>query len=84
MKSVRKSPIETPRQVGQHKRKSTGWLSINLLLHREALGTSFRRLLLTPFTSAMAIIVMAIALSLAGSFYGLVNNAQQLVDNYPL
>jgi len=84
MKSVRKKPIEPPRQVkqvGHHKRKPAGWLSINLLLHREALGASLRRLLLTPFTSAMAIIVMAIALSLAGSFYVLVNNAQQLVDN---
>jgi len=84
MKSVRKKHIEPPRQVkhvGQQKRKPTGWLSINLLLHKEALSASLRRLLLTPFTSAMAIIVMAIALSLAGSFYVLVNNAQQLVDN---
>jgi len=84
MKSVRKKPIENPRHVkhnGHQKRKPEGWLSINLLLHREALGASFRRLLCTPFTSSMAIIVMAIALSLAGSFYVLVNNAQQLVDN---
>lgn len=84
MKSVRKKPIENPRHVkqnGHQKRKPEGWLSINLLLHREALGASLRRLLCTPFTSSMAIIVMAIALSLAGSFYVLVNNAQQLVDN---
>ncbi|MBE0468910.1 MAG: ABC transporter permease [Methyloprofundus sp.] len=84
MKSARKKSIEPPRQVkpeGYQRRKPSGWLSINLLLHREALGASLRRLLLAPFTSAMAIIVMAIALSLAGSFYVLVNNAQQLVDN---
>ncbi|MCF7969832.1 MAG: permease-like cell division protein FtsX [Methylococcaceae bacterium] len=83
MKTVRRKPIESPRQVKQshQKRKTESWLSINLLLHREALSASLRRLLCTPFTSSMAIIVMAIALSLAGSFYVLVNNAQQLVDN---
>ena len=39
------------------------------------------RLLQAPFASAMAITVMAIAIALAGSFYVLVSNAQQLVDS---
>ena len=63
------------------KRKPEGGLSIHIQLHRKALLASLLRLLKTPFTSFMAIIVMAIALSLAGSFYVLVNNAQRLVND---
>ncbi|WP_221895742.1 cell division protein FtsX [Bathymodiolus japonicus methanotrophic gill symbiont] len=50
-------------------------------MQRQALISSLSRLLRAPFTSAMAITVMAIAIALAGSFYVLVNNAQQLVDS---
>lgn len=51
-------------------------------LHKTALVGSLLRLLAAPFTSAMAVIVMAIAIALSGSFYVLVNNAQQLVSTF--
>lgn len=50
-------------------------------LHAHALFFSLARLLKSPFTSAMTIAVLAIALSLAGGFYLLVANVQQLTGN---
>ncbi len=55
-------------------------LAATLRMHGDALGISLLRLLRTPFSSFMAIIVMAIALSLAGSFYTLMSNTQQLMQ----
>jgi len=49
-----------------------------LLLHAHALFSSLGRMVRNSFTSAMTIIVMAIAISLASGFYLLVVNMQQL------
>ena len=47
-------------------------------IHAHALFSSLGRLIRNPFTSMMSIVVMAIAISLATSFYLLVVNMQQL------
>lgn len=49
-----------------------------LMLHAQALFSSLGRMSRNSFTSAMTIIVMAIAISLASGFYLLVVNMQQL------
>lgn len=49
--------------------------------HAQALFSSLGRLMKTPFTSFMTVLVMAITVALAGSFYLLVNNARQLTGN---
>jgi cell division transport system permease protein len=49
-----------------------------LHLHAHALFSSLGRLVRTPFTSTMTILVMAIAISLATGFHLLVINMQQL------
>ncbi|MFI3187913.1 MAG: permease-like cell division protein FtsX [Methylococcaceae bacterium] len=50
-------------------------------LHAHALFSSLGRLVASRFTSAMTIVVLAIAISLASGFYILVANLQQLVGN---
>lgn len=50
-------------------------------LHAHALFSSLGRLVASRFSSAMTIIVLAIAISLAGGFYILVANLQQLAGN---
>ena len=52
-----------------------------LLNHAHGLFSSLGRLSRTPFTSGMTILVLAIAISLAGSFYIGVANIQQLTGN---
>lgn len=49
-----------------------------LMLHAQALFSSLGRMSRNSFTSAMTIVVMAIAISLASGFYLLVVNMQQL------
>lgn len=49
--------------------------------HAQGLFSSLGRLSRAPITSAMTIAVLAIAISLAGGFYILVANAQQLTGN---
>lgn len=49
--------------------------------HGQALFSSLGRLMKSPFTSFMTVLVMAITVALAGSFYLLVNNARQLTGN---
>lgn len=51
-----------------------------LLCHAHALFSSLGRLMRSPFSSIMAVLVLAITIALAGSFYLLVNNASQLTD----
>lgn len=79
MRQVRKVP--QARAAKTTKRGTEGRALTQLQLQRQALISSLSRLLRAPFASAMAITVMAIAIALAGSFYVLVNNAQQLVDS---
>jgi cell division transport system permease protein len=50
-------------------------------LHAHALFSSLGRLLATPFASAMTIAVLAIAISLVGSFHFLLINFQQITGN---
>jgi cell division transport system permease protein len=50
-------------------------------LHAHALFSSLGRLVASRFSSAMTIIVLAIAISLASGFYILVANFQQLASN---
>ncbi len=50
-------------------------------LHAHALFSSLGRLVATRFSSAMTIVVLAIAISLASGFYILVANLQQLAGN---
>lgn len=52
-----------------------------LLNHAHGLFSSLGRLTRTPFTSVMTILVLAIAVALAGGFYIVVNNIQQLTGN---
>jgi cell division transport system permease protein len=50
-------------------------------LHAHALFSSLGRLVASPFSSVMTIVVLAIAISLASGFYILVANLQQLAGN---
>ncbi len=52
-----------------------------LLNHAHAFFSSLGRLVRSPFTTLMTVLVLAITISLAGSFYLLVDNAQQLSGN---
>lgn len=81
MKQVKK----TGRQDRWQTRKSGGNLADKFHayrnLHAHALFSSLGRLLASRFSSAMTIIVLAIAISLASGFYILVQNLQQLASN---
>ncbi len=84
MKPVRKAREFNARADNRPKMTKRGSESralTSLQLNRQSLISSLVRLLRSPFSSAMAIIVMAIAIALAGSFYVMVNNAQQLVNS---
>ncbi len=52
-----------------------------LVNHAHGLFSSLGRISRTPFTSAMTILVLAVAISLAGCFYIIVVNIQQLTGN---
>ncbi len=52
-----------------------------LLNHAHGLFSSLGRLTRTPFTSVMTILVLSIAIALAGCFYIVVGNVQQLIGN---
>lgn len=70
----------------QTRRKHTGQRVVEkfhayLLNHAHGLFSSLGRLSRAPFTSAMTILVLAVAISLAGCFYIVVANIQQLTGN---
>ena len=56
-------------------------ITAHLLNHAHGLFSSLGRLSRTPFTSAMTILVLSVAISLAGGFYIVVANIQQLTGN---
>lgn len=56
-------------------------LHAHLLNHAHGLFSSLGRLTRTPFTSAMTVSVLSIAIALAASFYIVVANVQQLTGN---
>ncbi|QPK65324.1 ABC transporter permease [Methylomonas sp. LL1] len=70
----------------QTRRKHTGQRLLEifqayLINHAHGLFSSLGRLTRTPFTSTMTILVLSIAISLAGCFYIIVANIQQLTGN---
>lgn len=70
----------------QTHRKRTGQRLIELfkaylLNHAHGLFSSLGRLSRTPFTAAMTILVLSVAIALAASFYIVVANIQQLTGN---
>ena len=81
MKTVKQRKYVNANQHTVVRRGNDGRVSSCLKLHKTSLIASLLRLLSSPFTSTMAVIVMAIAIALAGSFYVLVGNAQQLVNS---
>jgi len=76
-KHKRSGFIQKKRLVSEHK---SGFYSAGVI-HYYALCASARRLLKTPVSSLMTILVMAVAMSLAGGFYVGLNNAQQVFDD---
>jgi cell division transport system permease protein len=56
-------------------------LEAYLLNHLHGLFSSLGRLSRTPYTSAMTVLVLTVAVSLAGGFYIVVANIQQLTGN---
>ncbi len=84
MKPVQRNKTEHTRHVQKPRaaRRGDNNRIINAVKrHKASLTASLVRLLHSPFNSAIAVTVMAIAIALAGSFYVLVNNAQQLIDS---
>jgi len=76
-KHNRSGATQKKRQVSERK----SGLYLTGLIHYYALCTSARHLLKTPVSSMMTILVMAVAMSLAGGFYVGLNNAQQMFDD---
>ena len=81
MKLAKQNKAENTSENKAARRRRDSRISSSLQLHKTSLIASLIRLIRAPFTSAMAVTVMAIAIALAGSFYVLVNNAQQLVNS---
>ncbi|NOQ13371.1 MAG: FtsX-like permease family protein [Methyloprofundus sp.] len=81
MKSVKQSKYVHVKQHKSARRGHDSRVFSCLKRHKAILVASLLRLLNAPFTSAMAVTVMAIAIALAGSFYVLVSNAQQLLSS---
>jgi cell division transport system permease protein len=82
MKHVNKNQIKQDR--GQTKTSGGNFvdkLHAHRNLHAHALFSSLGRLVASPFTSVLTIVVLAIAISLSSGFYLLVANLQQLAGN---
>lgn len=82
MKHVNKNQIKQDR--GQTKTSGGSFvdkLHAHRNLHAHALFSSLGRLVASPFTSVLTIVVLAVAISLASGFYLLVANLQQLAGN---
>lgn len=81
MKSIKQNKtLNTGNNTVVRRRDSR--IANSMQLHKSALIGSLLRLIAAPFASTMAVTVMAIAIALSGSFYVLVNNAQQLVNTF--
>ena len=82
MKHVNKNQIKQDR--GQTKTSGGNFvdkLHAHRNLHAHALFSSLGRLVASPFTSVLTIVVLAVAISLSSGFYLLVANLQQLAGN---
>ena len=69
------------KQNHQQKKPLLEKVSNYFLEHLRVLFASLGRIVRTPFTSLMTILVLAVTLTLAGGFYLLVKNVQQLSGN---
>ena len=83
---IRKDPPTRPVRQETRQTRTAGGNFVDKLhayrdLHAHALFSSLGRLVGSPFTSIMTIAVLSIAISLAGGFYILVENLQQLTGN---
>ncbi|MGR9115379.1 MAG: permease-like cell division protein FtsX [Gammaproteobacteria bacterium] len=82
---MKKPSYKGPRKKASLPRVARGGLTDKLHayidIHAHALFSSLGRLVRTPFTSMMTVIVLSIAISLAAGFYLLVANIQQLTDS---
>ena len=83
---IRKDPPARPVRQETRQTRTAGGNFVDKLhayrdLHAHALFSSLGRLVGSPFTSIMTIAVLSIAISLAGGFYILVENLQQLTGN---
>lgn len=68
----------------RHRHQELKWLEklqAYFLNHAHGLISSLGRLSRSPYTSAMTILVLTVAIALAGSFYIVVANIQQLTGN---
>jgi len=78
-------PKAKPKAASPKNTKSSlslgGRFKTYLGLHAHALFSSLGRLLKTPFTSVMTIIVLALAIALASGFYVLLGNAEQFTGS---
>jgi cell division transport system permease protein len=72
---------EVPRKKSKTVRERKGILFTTFLTHYFALSSSAQRLWNNPASSAMTILVIAIAMSLAGGFYVALNNSQHVFDD---
>lgn len=83
--SMKKTSQQHSRQEQRQARRFDRSLSVKLLAyinsHGQAFFSSLGRLLRMPFTSMMTIAVLAIAIALAGGFYIIVANMQQLTGS---
>lgn len=83
---IRKDPPARPARPDVRQTRAAGGNFIDKIhayrdLQAHALFSSLGRLVASPFTSIMTVAVLAIAISLAGGFYILVMNLQQLTGN---
>jgi cell division transport system permease protein len=74
---VKPSTPQTKQAGGDFKDK----LNAHFALHAQALFSSLGRLLRTPFTTIMTVMVLAIAIGSAAGFYLLLANVEQLTGN---
>ncbi len=80
---MKKASIKPKKRRETHQARASGAgvvdkLHAYLRNHAQALFSSLGRLTRSPFTSLMTISVLAIAISLAGGFYLLISNVEQL------
>ncbi|MGZ5043943.1 MAG: permease-like cell division protein FtsX [Methylobacter sp.] len=86
MKYVKKKPVKSVKQEPRWQTTISGGDFVDKFhayrnLHAHALFSSLGRLVASRFSSAMTIVVLAIAIALSSGFYILVANLQQLAGN---
>ena len=80
LNTIEKRQSMTPR-IKKITGSFTGRFYAYLALHAQTLFSSLGKLLKTPLTSVITIIVLAVSIALATGFYALLTNAEQLTGN---